>query len=44
MDETNEDVLLTNTTCAIRNKAEQKVWQRLRLLKKGTNGQFGGWA
>jgi MiaB/RimO family radical SAM methylthiotransferase len=32
-DEASADILLTNT-CAIREKAEQKVWQRLRLLKK----------
>jgi MiaB/RimO family radical SAM methylthiotransferase len=33
VDEASADIWLTNT-CAIRDKAEQKVWQRLRLLKK----------
>ena len=33
MEETSADIWLTNT-CAIRDKAEQKVWQRLRHLKK----------
>mmetsp|Transcript_9702 Transcript_9702/g.22834 ORF Transcript_9702/g.22834 Transcript_9702/m.22834 type:complete len:625 (-) Transcript_9702:1386-3260(-) len=32
-EEADADVWLTNT-CAIRDKAEQKVWQRLRTLKK----------
>jgi MiaB/RimO family radical SAM methylthiotransferase len=32
-DEASADIWLTNT-CAIREKAEQKVWQRLRELKK----------
>lgn len=32
-EESDADVWLTNT-CAIREKAEQKVWQRLRALKK----------
>lgn len=32
-EEADADIWLTNT-CAIRDKAEQKVWQRLRTLKK----------
>lgn len=32
-EESDADVLLTNT-CAIRDKAERKVWQRLHTLKK----------
>eukprot|EP00536_Pseudo-nitzschia_multiseries_P009012 jgi/Psemu1/199737/e_gw1.244.58.1 len=31
--ESNADIILTNT-CAIREKAEEKVWQRLRHLRK----------
>eukprot|EP00934_Nitzschia_sp_Nitz4_P001342 Nitzschia sp. Nitz4//scaffold172_size47551//6843//8867//NITZ4_007139-RA/size47551-processed-gene-0.15-mRNA-1//1//CDS//3329538744//1342//frame0 len=34
------DVLLTNT-CAIREKAEQKVWQRLRTLRKRKKSKNG---
>jgi tRNA A37 methylthiotransferase MiaB len=33
VDEATADIWLTNT-CAIRDKAEQKVWQRLHILKK----------